>query len=189
MLGIARAERNKRDLKSIINKKDILEKLQNSLENLKADIGDIASGKKIIEDYDSATGQILTEHHNDTSVVETEGYSFAKVCENRQSNSPFLFGVIRGISDISEKKTDSDDVLSDNKRSEDVKLIASDSASAFDFWLVYKEFEDQNITEIVTKELTDESQFNLSHKTRGLDIANNIQAHNMELKLIICLYP
>ena len=110
-------------------------------EDIKANLGVIASGEKLVEHYESDIGKILTRHYNDTSAVEMEGFGFAKAV-NRQGRltSNILVGVVRGISDVIEqpKKRKKQDSL--DRRPDYAKKIASDTAAAFAFWLVYKVF-------------------------------------------------
>ena len=69
--------------------------------NVKANLGIIASGEQLIEDYESEVGKILTDHYNDTSAVEMEGFGFAKAAIRQgRSSGNMMIGVVRGISDV-----------------------------------------------------------------------------------------
>ena len=109
---------------------------------MKADIGIIASGEQVVEHYNSDVGKILTEHYNDASVVEMEGFGFAKAA-NRQGRQfkNMLVGVVRGISDVIGQPIDEENGFVSDKRPSDVKNFASDTAAAFTYWLIYKTYE------------------------------------------------
>ena len=111
-------------------------------ENVKADIGIIASGEQLIDHYNSEIGDILTEHYNDTQVVEMEGFGFADIATRQgASNKNIKVGVVRGISDIIKKDDTSDESSkSENNRPSGVKELASATASAFTYWLIYKTY-------------------------------------------------
>jgi len=136
LMETAKKERRKEDWKSLI--------VGNWAIEVKADLGVIASGEQVVEHYNSEVGKILTEHYNDTSAVEMEGFGFAKAA-NRQGRetSKVLIGIVRGISDIIEqpskkkmKKNNDND-----RRPANAKQIASDTAAAFAFWLILKTYE------------------------------------------------
>ncbi|WP_203293889.1 GAP1-N1 domain-containing protein [Luteirhabdus pelagi] len=110
---------------------------------VKANLGIIASGEQLIEDYESEVGKILTEHYNDTSAVEMEGFGFAKAAVRQgRSSGSMMIGVVRGISDIlkqpgikkNQSSSDSD------RRPDNTKQLASDTAAAFAYWLIFKAF-------------------------------------------------
>lgn len=135
---IAKRERRKEDWKVLIKNEWNIE--------MKADLGVIASGEKLIEHYSSDIGDILTNHFNDTSAVEMEGFGFAKaaVSQGRETNK-ILVGVVRGISDvIVQPESDLAESHSD-RRPDDAKKIASDTAAAFAYWLIYKAYENRNV--------------------------------------------
>lgn len=140
LFEIAKRERSRKDWKQLI-------KNENS-QKVKADIGTIASGEQIVEHYDSEIGKILTDHFNDTQAVEMEGFGFAKAAmrQGRQTSN-MMIGIVRGISDIlereekSKKKKKKKKKSNEDRRPENSKQIASKSAAAFAFWLVYKFFE------------------------------------------------
>lgn len=103
----------------------------------KADIGIIASGEQLVEHYSSEIGKIIYEHYNDASAVEMENYGFLKAIDKQGiKNKPQVSGVIRGISDI--LATDRDDDLIQDRRPENAKQFASDTAAAFAFWIIFK---------------------------------------------------
>ena len=121
---IAKKERRKDEWKTLIKNDWDTE--------VKANLGIIASGEQLIEDYESEVGKILTEHYNDTSAVEMEGFGFAKAALRQgRSSGNMMIGIVRGISDIikqpDKKKNDS----SNDRRPDNVKQLASDTAAAF----------------------------------------------------------
>jgi len=111
--------------------------------DVKADIGIIASGEQVVEHYNSDVGIILTEHYNDASVVEMEGFGFAKAA-NRQGRQykNMIVGVVRGISDIIGQPDDKQENPKTEKRPANVKNFAADTAAAFAYWLIYKTYND-----------------------------------------------
>lgn len=130
---IAKKERRKDDWKALIkNGWDV---------NVKANLGIIASGEQLIEDYESEVGKILTEHYNDTSAVEMEGFGFAKAALRQgRSSGNMIIGVVRGISDIIQQPDKKKKEPSADRRPENAKQLASDTAAAFAFWLIFKAF-------------------------------------------------
>ncbi len=135
LLEIAKKERRKDEWKTLIKSNQ-----KNS--NVKADLGIIASGEKLIEHYESDIGRILTKHYNDTSAVEMEGFGFAKAAVKQgRSKSQMMIGVVRGISDIIEQpdKMKKESII--DRRPDDAKKLAADTAAAFTYWLVFKLFE------------------------------------------------
>ncbi|MFT7036824.1 MAG: nucleoside phosphorylase, partial [Cyclobacteriaceae bacterium] len=131
LMEIAKKERRKEDWKSLIK--------NGWNQVVKADLGIIASGEQIIEHYESEIGNILTKHYNDTSVVEMEGFGFAKAAMRQgRGNSQMMIGIVRGISDIigqpSKKKMEEEDT---DRRPENAKQLASDTAAAFTYWLIF----------------------------------------------------
>lgn len=103
--------------------------------SVKADLGVIASGEKLIEHYNSWIGGVLTNHYNDTQAVEMEGFGFAKAAERQGGQQANIkIAVIRGISDILEK----DEKTQTDKRPENVKKFASATAAACTFALIEK---------------------------------------------------
>lgn len=125
----AKIERNKGDWKGLI--------IGDYNKSFKADLGIIASGEQLVEHYDSEIGKIIYEHYNDASAVEMENYGFLRAVD-RQSikNKPSISGVIRGISDVLEMN--GENVLSQDRRPENAKQFASDTAAAFAFWMIFK---------------------------------------------------
>lgn len=134
LLEKAKKERNKDDWKVLVKGFDS--------SKVKADIGIIASGEQVVEHYSSEIGEILSKHFNDTSAVEMEGFGFGRAAnrQGRETNN-ILFGVIRGISDIIEKKSKGNKTTLD-RRPTNAKKLASATAAAFGFWLILKTFED-----------------------------------------------
>ena len=134
LMEIAKKERRKEDWKVLIK--------GNWDKEVKADLGVIASGEQVVEHYNSEVGEILTEHYNDTSAVEMEGFGFAKAA-NRQGRgtSRVLIGIVRGISDIIEQPTKKKKHKDIDRRPVNAKQFASDTAAAFTFWLIVKTYE------------------------------------------------
>lgn len=130
---IAKKERRKNDWKTLI---------KNGWQNeVKADLGVIASGEKLVEHYESEVGKILTKHYNDTSAVEMEGFGFAKAATRQgRSNSQMMIGVVRGISDIIEQPNKKNKEEVTDRRPDNARQLASDTAAAFAFWLIFKAF-------------------------------------------------
>lgn len=130
---IAKKERRKEDWKILIKNE--------WNQDVKADLGIIASGEKLVEHYDSDIGKILTKYFNDTSAVEMEGFGFAKsaTSQGRETND-ILVGIVRGISDVIEQP-ESDSGESNDRRPDNVKKFASDTAAAFAFWLIFKAYQ------------------------------------------------
>jgi len=116
-----------------------------NISQLKGDCGIIASGAKLIEDVQSHQGAILAEHYNDTQAVEMEGYGFVNAM-SRQEEAIRIYGVIRGISDILEQGISDGaeaavvlhKAAGQDRRPADTKKLASRTAAAFTFQLVYK---------------------------------------------------
>jgi len=133
LLEIAKKERRKADWKSII---------KNGWKNdIKANLGVIASGEKLIEHYESEIGAILSEHYNDTSAVEMEGFGFAKAATRQgRETSNMMIGVVRGISDIIGQPNQKSMIENGDRRPENAKQLASDTAAAFAYWLIFKSF-------------------------------------------------
>lgn len=134
LMETAKKERRKEDWKSLIK--------GNWGQEVKADLGIIASGEQVVEHYNSDIGKILTEHYNDTSAVEMEGFGFAKAA-NRQGRATnnILIGIVRGISDIIEQPSKKKKEKNQDRRPANAKQIASDTAAAFTFWLILKTYE------------------------------------------------
>lgn len=134
LLEIAKKERRKSGWKSFIK--------DETIKNVKADLGIIASGEQIIEHYESDIGNILTNHYNDTSAVEMEGFGFASAAsrQGRDSND-MMIGVVRGISDIIGQPNDDSNSTGIDKRPMNAKINASKTAAAFAYWLIMKVFD------------------------------------------------
>lgn len=134
LLEKAKKERKKDDWKILIK--------GDWKEEVKADIGIIASGEQVIEHYDSEIGKILHDHFNDTSAVEMEGFGFGKAA-NRQGRetSNILIGVVRGISDVIEQSSKKGKNKNEDRRPANAKDFASATAAAFAFWLILKTYE------------------------------------------------
>lgn len=131
---IAKKERRRDDWKTLIK--------NGWGTKVKANLGIIASGEQLIEDYESEAGKILTEHYNDTSAVEMEGFGFAKAAVRQgRSYGNMMMGVVRGISDIIKQPGEAEKELISDRRPHNAKQLASDNAAAFTFWLIYKAFE------------------------------------------------
>jgi len=134
LMELAKKERRKSDWKSLIK--------NDWKSDIKADLGIIASGEQIVEHYESEIGKILTNHYNDTSAVEMEGFGFAKVATRQgRETSNMLVGVIRGISDIIEQPNKKKGEGSTDRRPDYAKKFASDTAAAFAYWLIFKTYE------------------------------------------------
>lgn len=132
LLEKAKKERVKDDWKQLI--RGVYEIQPN------ADIGNIASGEQLIDHHNTEIGMILKEHYNDTSAVEMEGYGFIKAIKRQGMQfSNVIYGVVRGISDIIEEDSIQKE-LGNDRRPENAKAFASDTASAFAFWLIKKTF-------------------------------------------------
>ena len=102
-----------------------------------ADLGIIASGDQLIEHYNSNVGETLNKHYNDTSVIEMEGFGFTKtVSRQGRAKDKLITGLIRGISDVIQK--DDNQEKETDRRPSFAKELASDSASAFAYWMIYK---------------------------------------------------
>ncbi len=129
--NLAKNERKKEEWKKLIK--------TNWERDFKADLGIIASGEQLIEHNDSEIGRILTKHYNDTSAVEMEGYGFVKAVTNQgRNNRSILYGVVRGISDIIQQNDLNSNDSTGDKRPSHAKKMASDTAAAFTYWLIYK---------------------------------------------------
>jgi len=134
LLERAKKERNNKDWQTMIK--------GNYSHSVKANIGIIASGEQLIDHHDSEIGKILTEHYNDSSAVEMEGYGFLKAITRQGSETKnIIVGVVRGISDIIEMSQKMQPEASIDRRPDNAKEFASDTAAAFAFWLIYKTFE------------------------------------------------
>ncbi len=130
---IAKRERLNNDWKELIKNEQS--------KNVKADLGVIASGEKLVEHYESGIGKILSKYFNDTSAVEMEGFGFAKAASKQgKEYNNMMVGVVRGISDIIGQPDEEEQTQGKDRRPDNAKQLASDSAAAFSFWLIYKAF-------------------------------------------------
>ena len=130
---IAKKERLSDDWKKLIK--------NGQSKNVKADLGVIASGEKLIEHYESGIGKILSKHFNDTSAVEMEGFGFAKAASKQgKEYNNMMVGVVRGISDIIGQPDEEEQNGAKDRRPDNAKQLASDTAAAFAFWLIFKAF-------------------------------------------------
>lgn len=68
--------------------------------------GAIATGEKVIASTDSELYMRIKKYYNDTLAVEMEGYGFAKALQNHPQ---IRYAIIRGISDLIDEKTESDE--------------------------------------------------------------------------------
>lgn len=135
LLEKAKKERKKDDWKILIR--------GDWQQEVKANIGIIASGEQVVEHYDSQIGKTLHNHFNDTSAVEMEGFGFGKAA-NRQGRETgnILIGVVRGISDIIEQSSSKKRKnKNEDRRPANAKVFASETAAAFAFWLILKTYE------------------------------------------------
>jgi nucleoside phosphorylase len=134
---IAKKERRKNNWKNLIK--------GNWNKDFNADIGIIASGEQVVEHYESGIGEILSKHYNDTSAIEMEGFGFASAAkrQGRETNK-LLIGIVRGISDIIGQPSKMKSVAQQDRRPADAKLMASDTAAAFAFWLIFKLYENNS---------------------------------------------
>lgn len=120
-------------------KEDWKEMIKGSYEDFSpnADIGIIASGDQIVEHYDSQVGKILNRYYNDTSAIEMEGFGFAKTLSRQgRGQGTLITGLVRGISDVIEKEEERGSAI--DKRPSHAKDMASDTASAFAYWMILK---------------------------------------------------
>lgn len=132
LLELAKNESRKEDWKILL--KDDWKK-----KGIKAGIGPIASGEQVVEHQFSEIGKIISEHYNDTSAIEMEGFGFAKAAIRQgRETSNVMIGIVRGISDIIEPAFVNITNNSNDKRPAHEKQFASATAAAFTFWLIYK---------------------------------------------------
>lgn len=142
-----------KDIESIISNVKSKSKIKNgkeienteydflSKENLAVDTGIIASGDSVVEHADGTAGTTLTQAYDNAQVVEMEGFGFAKSALELTSQTRIEYvGLIRGISDKikKEKKTEEVENTNPNNRPDEVKHLASATAAAFTYYLIYK---------------------------------------------------
>lgn len=115
-----------------------------SFDTLEIDTGIIASGESVIEHSKSSVGELLTQAYDNAQVVEMEGFGFAKSALEHTTQTRIEYvGLVRGISDKIKKKSLKDaqeNPLPDN-RPKEVKDLASATAAAYTYYLIYKIFE------------------------------------------------
>jgi hypothetical protein len=70
-----------------------------------------------------------------------EGFGFAKAAnrQGRETNK-ILVGIVRGISDVIEQPAMKKENETDDRRPTNAKKMASDTAAAFAFWLIFKTY-------------------------------------------------
>lgn len=133
LFEIAKFERRRDDWQQLI---------KCDLENpVSAGIGVISSGEQVVEHYDSEIGKIISKCYNDTACIAMEEYGFLSTCRRQGVEfATLVAGVVRGVSDILEKSTDvkAQDNTNDDRRPEGAKILASKTASAFAYWLIFK---------------------------------------------------
>jgi nucleoside phosphorylase len=130
---LAKKERRNEDWKQLIKNKPH--------HNIKADLGIIASGEQLVEHYNSGIGKILSKHFNDTSAIEMEGFGFAKAASRQGIDmSNMMIGVVRGISDVIGQPDQKESNIENERRPDNAKKLASETAAAFTFWLIFKAF-------------------------------------------------
>lgn len=104
--------------------------------SVKAGIGTISSGEKILEHIKSELGKLIKSGYNDTAAIEMEGYGFSRAIIRQGTEKKIKYGVVRGISDIVELTDEEGETV--NRRPDDAKVFAADTAAAFAYWLIYK---------------------------------------------------
>lgn len=90
-------------------------------------VGPICTGEKVLSDKKSELFNFIKEHYNDSLAVEMEGKGFLDALH---SNNCDCFAIVRGISDLIDKKEETD--------SEGYQQIASEHAAFFAFDLLKK---------------------------------------------------
>ncbi|AKB37706.1 hypothetical protein MSSAC_3116 [Methanosarcina siciliae C2J] len=91
----------------------------------KAFVGSIASGEKVLASRRSATYELIRSSYNDALAVDMEAHGFLRAAH---ANKDLMSIVIRGISDVLDRKSESD--------SEGSQKFASINAAAFAFELI-----------------------------------------------------
>ena len=115
-----------------------------SFDTLEIDTGIIASGESVIEHSKSSVGELLTQAYDNAQVVEMEGFGFAKSALEHTTQTRIEYvGLVRGISDKIKKTslTDAQENPLPDNRPKEVKDLASATAAAYTYYLIYKIFE------------------------------------------------
>lgn len=137
---LAKHERRNLEWKNLIlNKSEKVGKV-------KAGIGTVASGEKILEHIKSELGKLIKSGYNDTAVIEMEGFGFTRAIIRQGTEKKIKYGVIRGISDIVELTDDEGETV--NRRPDDAKQFASQTAAAFAYWLIYRLYDQAPATKV-----------------------------------------
>lgn len=136
LVEIAKIERIKPDWKKLI-KGDIKKEVN-------ADVGVIASGEQVVEHVDSEVGKILSKHYGDSACVAMEEYGFLSAARRQGVEfATMQAGVVRGVSDLiktgAEKKEEEGNAT--ERRPKEAKVLASNTAAAFAYWLIVKTLE------------------------------------------------
>lgn len=102
-------------------------KCDNTQKEFNVLVGPICTGEKVLSDKKSELFNFIREHYNDSLAVEMEGKGFLDAL---YSNNCDCFAIVRGISDLIDKKEETD--------SEGYQQIASEHAAFFAFDLLKK---------------------------------------------------
>ena len=95
--------------------------------SIRATVGAVAAGPKVLAATRSATFNFIQEHYGDALAVEMEGYGFLR---SVRMNHPIQGIVVRGISDCIGDKTPGNDI--------DWQPVAARHAAAFAFQILAK---------------------------------------------------
>ena len=160
------------DLALSVSRENVWQKRQKRDKNTaQCQFGPIASGDKVISTKKTAFFSFLKTHYNDTKAIDMEASGFAEVFK-RHPHIPFL--CLRGISDLLEDKTISDDSGS--------QLLASDNVAAFTFELIAQlEKGDFGETHKPASKSTPPTQIINNNATIGTQI--NIQNNSGDINL------